>query len=206
MTRTVLQIAAWCAAFWLALWLHARRTREPRERMRFAGALGMGALLARAGHAVLWGEPGRIAEPSAAFSVLFLPLGVLWLAPHVAAFASLPLALAMARLGCVVAGCCRGAAGEPLPLFEATAWVAVHLALARGDPERIPERFAFAFGGLRLAEAPWRPPVGADVATPELVALAWIAVGAWLRTRRPRESVTNSKRFPHASPTAGGAS
>jgi hypothetical protein len=205
-TRAVLQIAAWCAAFWLALWLHARRTRDPRERMRFAWALGVGALLARAGHAVLWGEAGRIAEPSAAFSVLFFPLGVLWLAPHAAAFASLPLALATARLGCIAAGCCRGAAGEPLPFFEATAWVAVHLVLARGDPTRIPERFAFAFGGLRLAEAPWRPPVGAAVVTPELVALLWIAVGAWLRVRRQRESVTNMKRFPHASPTPGGAS
>ena len=205
MTRAVLQIAAWCAAFWLALWLHAQQTRDPRERMRFAWALGVGALLARAGHALFWGEPHNVAEPSAAFSVLFFPLGVLWLTPHAAAFASLPLALAVARLGCIAAGCCRGAAGEPLPLFEVSAWVAVHLALARSDPERIPERFAFAFGGLRLAEAPWRPPVGA-VATPELVALAWIAVGAWLRARRLRESVTNGKRFPHASPTPRGAS
>lgn len=206
MSPGVLQIAAWCAAFWLAVGLHARRSGEPLAHARFVAALGVGALLARAGHGLLWGEPGRMLEPGAEFSILFLPFGVLALAPHAAAFASLPLALALARLGCLPAGCCRGSAGELLPAFEATAWVAVHLVLAHGAPERVTERFAFAFGGLRLAQTPWRPPVSALV-TPELVAVVWIGVGAVLRSvRLRRASVTKPQRFPHASPTAGGAS
>lgn len=201
MNPGVLQIAAWCAAFWLAIGLHARRTSDPRQRARFIGALGMGALLARAGDALLWSEPGRLLEPGAELSILFLPLGVLALAPHAAAFASLPLALALARLGCLAAGCCRGVGGEHLPAFEATAWVAVHLCVTRGAPDRAAERFAFAFGGLRLAQGPWRPPVPALV-TPELVALAWLGVGAALRSVRVRRlSVTKQQRFLHASPT-----
>jgi hypothetical protein len=86
--------------------------------------------------------------------------------------------------------------------------VAVHIALARSTPERVAERFAFAFGGLRLAQAPWRPPIRAgSVATPELVALAWMGVGALLwMVRRQRASVTKTQRFTHASPTTGGAS
>jgi len=205
-TPAVLQIAAWCSAFWLAVGLHARRSGEPRERVRFVAALGMGALLARAGHGLLWGEPGWMLDSGSAFSILFLPFGVVALAPHAAAFASLPLALALARLGCLPAGCCRGGAGELLPAFEATAWVAAHLVLARSAPERVPERFAFAFGGLRLAQTPWRPPVSA-VVTPELVAVVWLGVGALLRSvRLRRASVTKPQRFPHASPTAGGAS
>jgi hypothetical protein len=200
-TPGVLQITAWCAAFWLAIGLHARRTGDRRRRARFIGALGAGALLARVGDALLWGEPGRMLEPGAELSVLFFPLGVLALAPHGAAFASLPLALALARLGCLVAGCCRGACGELLPAFEATAWVAVHLGLARTAPDRVAERFAFAFGGLRLAQSPWRPPVPALV-TPELVALAWLGVGAAIRSARLRRpSVTKPQRFLHASPT-----
>jgi hypothetical protein len=35
------------------------------------------------------------------------------LAPWPQAFATLPLALAVARLGCLVGGCCHGPAGEP---------------------------------------------------------------------------------------------
>ena len=202
MTAGILQLAAWSAAFWLAVALHARHAAEPLRRARFIGALVVGALLARAGHALFWGEPRRMLEPGADLSILFFPLGVLALAPHVAAFASLPLALALARLGCLPAGCCRGVGGELLPAFEATAWVAVHFVLVRATPDRVAERFAFAFGGLRLVQAPWRLPVSA-VVTPELVALAWLGAGAALRiARRRRSSVTNPQRFLHASPTA----
>jgi hypothetical protein len=203
-----LQLVAWCAAFWLALWVYARRS--PDRRLRFALALGLGALLARAGHSLLWGEPARLLHPGEGFSVLFLPLGVLCLSPDAAAFASLPLALALARLGCLPAGCCRGAAGEPLPLFEAAALAALHPLLARGDPEATAERFALAFGAVRLAQAPWRPhaaQAGAGAfATPELVALCWLALGILLWAARGRRaSVTKSRRFRHASATLWGA-
>jgi len=204
--RAFLQLAAWCAAFWLAVWLHARREPGPRARMRFALALGLGALLARIGHSVLFGGAGRMLDPREGFSVLFLPIGVLAFEPSPAAFSALPLALAMARLGCLVAGCCRGVGGEPLPLVEASVLALLPPILSRGAPEDHAGRFAFAFGGLRLFESPWRAPVpGGAVATPELVAFAWIGVGALLLgLRRCRRLVTKLWRLKHASePQAG---
>jgi hypothetical protein len=199
------QLAAWCAAFWLAIGLHSRREPRRRARVQFALALGLGALLARVGHSLLFEVASPLLDPRDRFSVLFLPLGVLALAPSPAAFSALPLALALARLGCLAAGCCRGAAGEPLPLFEASALALLHPILARGDPDAIARRFAFAFGGLRLLESPWRSPVPRGAAaTPELVALGWIALGALLLVARRRNSVTNRRRLTHASSALGG--
>jgi hypothetical protein len=201
----VFQLAAWCAAFWLAVWLHARREPRVRERVRFALALGLGAGLARVGQSALFGSADRILDAGASFSLLFLPVGVLVLAPSSAAFASLPLALAVARLGCLPAGCCRGVGGQPLPLVEAAALALLHSALARGAPDAVVERFAFAFGGFRLLETPWRPPVPAGAAaTPELVAVCWIGLGALLLgARRCRALVTKPRRSKHASASLG---
>jgi len=200
MTAAALQLAGWSAAFWLALGLHARLGSG--SRTRFALALLLGAALARGGHALLWGRPLPGPDAAGAVSVLFVPLGLLLLRTDPGAFASLPLPLAVARVGCLAAGCCRGTSGELLPLYEATLLVALHGALARGALAAAPERFAWAFGGLRLAESRWRPRVEgaplAGVATPEAVALGWIAVGALLAVRR---SVTKPGRFRHASVT-----
>ena len=188
MTRAALQLAAWSGAFWLALWLHGRAA--PGRSGRFALALGLGAALARAGPCLLWGEPARMLRPGESFSLLFLPLGVLLRAPQPAAFASLPLALALARLGCLAAGCCRGLSGEPLPLFESIAWAALHPILARGELDAAPWRFAFAFGAVRLAQAPWRTSAelarAGALATPEQVALGWLGIGALLWAARAR--------------------
>jgi len=203
-TRAFLQLAAWCAAFWLAVWLHARREPHPRARLRFAFALGLGALLARVGQGLLFEGAGRILDLRDAFSILFQPLGVFALAPSSATVSALPLALATARLGCLAAGCCRGAGGEPLPLFEASALALLHPILARSEPRAVAGRFAFAFGGLRLLESPWRPPVRAAAATPEVVALGWIALGAMLLTACWRNSVTNRRILTHASPPLSG--
>jgi len=201
-----LQLAAWCAAFWLAVSLHARREPRRRERAWFALALGLGAVIARVGHSLLFGGAGRMLDPREGFSVLFLPLGVFALAPSPVAFSALPLALAVARLGCLAAGCCHGLGGEPLPLFEASALALLHPIVARGAPEAAAGRFAFAFGGLRLLESPWRPPVPAGaVATPALVALGWIGLGALLLgARRCRHLVTKRWRVTHASAPPGG--
>lgn len=200
MSAAALQLVAWSAAFWLALRLEARRPAA--SPARFALALLLGAVLARAGHALLWGRPQHGLAAGEAVSVLFVPLGLLLVGSGPGTFASLPLPLAVARLGCLAAGCCRGASGEWLPLYEAAFLVALHGALARGTLAAAPERFAWTFGGLRLAEAPWRPgvetaPLGGFV-TPEAVALGWIAVGSVLAAHR---SVTKSGRFPHASVT-----
>lgn len=202
MTRAFLQLAAWSGAFWLALWLHGRRDGS---RSCFALALGFGAGLARAGPALLWGEPARLLDPSQAVSVLFVPLGVLWIRPLSAALGSLPLPLALARLGCLAAGCCRGPAGERVPLYEAGALTLLHVGLARGSRAALPERFALAWGVLRLAESPWRGRIpgvlGARaLATPDEVALGWIALGTALGLHRCVGRVTNRRRFPHASP------
>ena len=203
--RAFVQLAAWCAAFWLAVGLHARREPRRRARARFALALALGALLARVGHNLLFEDGGRMLDPRQSFSVLFLPLGVLALAPTSAAFSALPLALAMARLGCLAAGCCRGVGGEPLPLFEASALALLHPMLACGEPDAAAARFALAFGALRLLERPWRPPVPAvAAATPETVALGWMALGALLLAARRRNLVTNRWRSTHASSSPGG--
>jgi hypothetical protein len=196
LTAALLQLLAWSAAFWLALRLHERR--QPGSPVRFALALLLGAALARVGFALLWGRPRHLLDASAGASVLFVPLGLLLTRVGPAAFASLPLPLAVARLGCLAAGCCRGAADEPLALYEAAVLVALHGALARGALAAAPERFAWAFGGLRLAESPWRPRVGTGFSTPEAVALGWVAAGAALALHR---SVTKSRRSPHASAT-----
>lgn len=202
MTRAFLQLGAWNAAFWLALWLYGRRAGGSA---RFALSLVCGALLARVGPALLWGEPTRLLDARQGVSVLFVPLGVLWIRPLPAALASLPLPLALARLGCLAAGCCRGSFGERLPLYEAAALVLLHVGLARGSRAAVPERFALAWGALRLAESPWRVRIPAalgagTLATPEAVAFGWIAIGAALGLCRRVDRVTNRRRFAHASP------
>lgn len=201
MSAAAVQLATWSAAFWLALRLEARR--PPARPARFALALVLGAVLARAGHALLWSRPRPGLAAGEAVSVLFVPLGLLLVGSGPGAFASLPLPLAVARLGCLAAGCCRGASGEWLPLYEAAFLVALHRALARGTLAAAPERFAWAFGALRLAEAPWRPRVETapldGCVTPGAVALGWIAIGSVLAAQR---CVTKSGRFPHASITA----
>lgn len=119
--------------------------------------------------------------------MLFLPLGPVLLCRRADAFACLPLPLALARLGCLAAGCCRGSAGEPLPVLEIVVCVAGHFAI-RSLP--VPARrgaFLTGFGALRLCETPLRPP-GDALLDPAWLACAWLAGGAlWLaRSATPR--------------------
>jgi len=172
------QLLAVCAAFWLALWLHGRIV--PGRTGRFALALLLGAALTRAGHALVFEADARaLLELGAGVSILFLPLGVLLLAPTPAGLASLPLPLAVARLGCVAAGCCRGRNGEPLALAEAAALLILHFALGRTPPRLALPAFAMTFGGLRLLEQPWRAESMRSFAllSPTAVAVGWLAVG-----------------------------
>jgi hypothetical protein len=135
--------------------------------------------------------------PGAGLSILFVPLGPLALAPWrrgsharlvygVAACRALAPAFAVARLGCVFAGCCSGVplAGEggfapPTALCEALGWGLVSAALARAAPCRVPGLFLAAFGALRLVTEPWRapPPLGEPVLDPAWLALAWLLAG-----------------------------
>jgi hypothetical protein len=168
------QLLVVCAAGWLALLLHA--CRAPGRGPRFALALLVGVLLARLGDALLFRvRPDLLLAASGGFSILFVPGGPLLAARGPDAFASLPLPLALARLGCLAGGCCRGVSGEALPLFEAAGLVVLHAVMGRTPPARLPGVFALGFGALRLAQAPWRPAV-AGVA-PEWIAALWLAGG-----------------------------
>jgi len=172
------QLLAVCAAFWLALWLHGRIV--PGRTGRFALALLLGAALTRAGHALVFEADARaLLELGAGVSILFLPLGVLLLAPTPAGFASLPLPLAVARLGCVAAGCCRGDNGEPMALAEAAALLILHFAIGRTPPRLALPVFAMTFGGVRLLEQPWRAESmqSSALLSPTAVAVAWLAAG-----------------------------
>ena len=152
------------------------------------------------------GEPGPSAEelawllgPGAGLSVLLVPLGPLALTPWslgsqarldywVAACRTLAPGLAVARFGCVLAGCCSGAPlggdGGPVPptaLYEWMGWVLASGALAFASPSRVPGLFLLVFGGLRLATEPWRvpPPLGEPALDPGWLALAWMGAGIW---------------------------
>jgi hypothetical protein len=178
-----------CTAFWLALWLHDRQV--PRHTTRFAAALVLGAVFARLGPTLLFEAPGAARfDPFGAVSVLFVPLGIVLLFPAAAAFSSLPLPLALARVGCIAAGCCQGRAGILLPIADAAAFCVLHWGARRLSPRWIPAVFLIAFGALRVSESSWRGEaveVFARVA-PSRIAALWMVVGfvaagvAWWRS------------------------
>jgi hypothetical protein len=182
-----LQPVAWSAAFWTALSLYARR-RGPRPA-RFACALALGAAFAHGGWLLLhatatWpalrARPGLLLDPSLGYCVLFLPLGPLLLQRSPAAFASLPLALAVARLGCLAAGCCQGAR-----LYEIAGFLALHVAVARAHAPAVPIVLG-GIGALRLLLDPLRaaPPLGAPLVPAAAIAAAWMLVAAALAWRQ----------------------
>lgn len=199
--------------------------------LRFIAGLGLGALLARLGWAGLHldrvsgslGSTGLalgldplflIWGAGAGFSLLFVPAGPLCLAPGrpgaganlayaAAASRALAPAFAVARLGCVWAGCCGGrrvaewgahfsaqtsahistSTTYPTAAWELAGWGVVACLLARAPARWVPGLFGVAFGGLRLAIEPWRapPPLGEPLLDPAWIAGAWLAAGlAWL--------------------------
>jgi len=177
-SAALLQPLVLCAAFWLALWLHDRRA--PCHTRRFAAALALGAVLARIGHAALFEAPdANPFDPFGAVSVLFVPLGIVLLNPSAAAFSSLPLPFALARAGCLAAGCCHGHAGALLPISGAAALCALHRGTQRLSPRWVPAAFLIAFGALRIAESDWRDgslETSARV-VPDSIAAIWIGLG-----------------------------
>jgi hypothetical protein len=188
-----LQWAALCAAFWTAVLLYRCGPPAGLQPARFVAGLALGAGLAHLGWVLLHAapiarHPQAIWNPSLGYCVLFFPVGPLLFSPGARAFAALPLALAVARAGCLVAGCCRGPQGEATPLAEIAALVALHV-LVRHLPERavLPAVLA-GFGAIRLALEPWRapPPLGAPALAPAWIAAAWLAAsGAWLALASP---------------------
>jgi hypothetical protein len=184
-----LQPLALCAAFWLALWLHDHHA--PRNTPRFAAALVLGAVFARLGSASLFEAPDAVRfDPFGAVSLLFLPLGIVLLCPTAAAFSSLPLPLALARVGCIAAGCCQGRVGLLLPIADAAAFCVLHSGARRLSPRWVSAAFLIAFGALRVSESSWRGEAveaSARIA-PSRIAALWIVAGlvaagiAWWRS------------------------
>jgi hypothetical protein len=183
----LLQPVAWSAAFWTALSLYARRG-GPRPA-RFAYALVLGAAFAHGGWLLLhapqtWpalrARPDLLLDPSLGFCVLFLPLGPLLLELSPAAFASLPLALAVARIGCLAAGCCDGAR-----LYEIVGLLALHAAVGSARAHAVPIVLG-GIGALRLLLDPLRaaPPLGAPLVPAAAIAAAWMLVAAALAWRQ----------------------
>jgi hypothetical protein len=183
----LLQPVLWSAAFWTALWLYARRAGA--RPARFGFALALGAAFAHAGWLLLhapqtWpalpARPGLLVDPLLGSCVLFLPLGPLLLERSPAAFASLPLALAVARLGCLAAGCCQGAR-----VFEIAGLLALHRAVGGAGALAVPIVLG-GIGALRLLLDPFRaePPLGAPLVPASAIAAAWIFVAAALAWRQ----------------------
>jgi len=211
-----LQPVAWCLAFWMAVLLYVRRA-QPARLVQFACALILGAAFAHFGwlllHApVVWpalrARRGLLLDPTRGFCVLFVPLGLLLVERSAAAFASLPLALAFARLGCLAAGCCHGtptavpwamAGLHPTALYEIAGLVVLHGVASRTAARFAPPLVLGATAALRLLIDPFRmdPPLGEHVISPNGIAFGWLAISLVLalgaRARRPRPTT----RFPH---------
>jgi hypothetical protein len=204
-------LLAWSAAFWIALLAFAARRERAASARRFAVGLALGAMLAHAGWAAMnlplvRASPRLLADPLAGFTVLGVPLGLLaaapWRAPRAlregwlaAALGALPLAVAVARLGCVAAGCCHGTVSDapwsigarhPTALYESAAFLLLHFGVAKTPRVWVPAAALVGFGTIRLAVEPWRapPPLGPAAVPPATVAAAWIVVGLAL-ARRP---------------------
>jgi hypothetical protein len=179
------------AAFWTAVFLY--RGDRP---LRLLVGLALGAGLTHAGWALLhWNvvqnHPRALLDPSFGYCVLFFPLGPLLLARDAATWRALPLALAVARVGCLAAGCNHGVAtswgAHPTALYEIALWLALHAALRRPRVDSAGPAFLAGFGAVRLAVEPWRtsPTLGEPTLAPELLAVAWLAGGlVWGGARR----------------------
>jgi hypothetical protein len=213
-SRAALAPALLVAAFALALGLARARSAGAVATSRLAAGLVLGALCAHLGWALLHlpavaALPLALLDPTRGFCALFVPLGVALAAPRPrvlrdayldASLPALPLALALARLGCLLAGCCHGVAsdgplalalgpgGAPVhatPLYECAALVALHALLARA-PRRARAGLALAgLGAVRLAVEPLRaaPPLGEPLLPTAGLALGLVASGVALLIR-----------------------
>lgn len=194
--RYVLPLHAAGLVAWLGIRARAAARGVEPDPWRTLAALALAAACARLGwgllHAsALAGRPAALLDVRAGFSVLFVPLGVLAVGARPRrdagfrrdALASLPLAFATARLGCLATGCCHGVwsaalgARVPTAALEATACAALALGHASPRAAAHPARGAVALLGLalvRLAVEPWRarPPLGTPWPAPACIAAA----------------------------------
>jgi hypothetical protein len=210
-----LRLGLLCGAFWSVVFGFAARGHGRAAGLRLLAGLAAGALLAHLGWALLHpglvvAEPGLLADVGRGHAVLFVPFGLLLAAPRrrrpaertrflAAALPALLPGLAVARLGCLAAGCCggRGAVAS-----EALLLLAVGGLLPRLRPAR---RAGLALGGIgaaRLLVEPWRTPAPFAPLVPVwLLAAGWLAAGLSLLVRR-----AHGARSPRpADPVLGSA-
>jgi hypothetical protein len=207
-------MVACCGAFWLCVIVYWRRSSSVVERRRFIAALALGGAAARGGWALLHLErvarsPLELLDPAAGFSSLFVLLGPLAVGAGSAteqartrflgeALGVLLLGIAVARLGCLAAGCCAGIAMEsplaiagfsfanhPVPLYDVTGLLVLHLMAARIPTRLVVPTVLVGFGCLRLFLEPLRPSSGGAMAV-EIVCSAWIALGVSIGWRHGR--------------------
>jgi membrane protease YdiL (CAAX protease family) len=176
------RIIAIAGAFGVAVSVHASSTVAARSR--FVLGLHAGALFSFVGLELIHHptplDPLRLLRLEGA-SLLFLPLGILFVAPWREALAALPLALAVARLGCLPYDCCYAKPWNAPP--ELAGFVALHFA-ARRWPEHTTPIVLSGFGAIRLLSLPLRAtPAVEPFIDPAWIALAWIAAGVLLRHR-----------------------
>jgi hypothetical protein len=233
------QVLALCAAFWVAVFGFLGRAPEGCDRLRFPIGLALGALLAHLGWAALylpsvWHDPWAVTELGGGFSVLFLPLGLMATAPWRgdagrrdaylgAALGCLPLAQAVARLGCLAAGCCLGeptelpwgvgSPGDSAPRHPAAFYEIVGLLVLCGclrgvARERVAGPVLVGLGAVRLVLEPWRamPALGSPSIPPCALAASWILAGLAVHRAgcgvgrvmaRPRQNVDQSRAPAH---------
>ena len=211
------QILALWAAFWTALLSFRQCNPAKATALRFVLALVCGAALAHVGWALLHlprvsRHPAVLLDPLRGFTLLLVPLGAFVAAPWhrplavdgflASALRALPLACAVARLGCLAVGCCAGApiAGtspgvsrhlpvlHPTALYEVIGFALLHTALRRSSDAWVSPVFALGFGAIRLVVEPWRatPPIGAPALPASWLAAAWLAASIPLAGRSLR--------------------
>lgn len=228
MGSTIAVIGILCTAFWVGIWGYLRRSPSGEGAVRCVVGLALGAIAAHLGwitlnvqHVAAAGWQGWIAPTG--FCVLFVPLGPLLVAPArsdsdrrlrflAAAFGSLPLGIAVARIGCLVAGCCRGVstavpwatdvggtAVHPTPAYEIGTLLILSWATARVPKGFIAPLVVAGLGLGRLVVEPWRETalLGAPVLPIEAVAGAMLVAGSVWAFR------VWSARGPGASPDGG---
>ncbi len=184
-------VACLFGALWVAVGFY--RGRHP---WRFLAARVAGACFAHLGwlalHAPDLADPQRaLLDLTAGYSVLLFPLGpMLFSRGDPEAWGVLPLALAVARVGCLASGCCWGPeaswGSQPTPIYEIVLLALLFVLLRRVPRESAGWLFLLSFGVVRLLIEPLRTP-SATLVSPALVASGWIVVGlVWALARRRR--------------------
>ncbi len=223
----MLRALALAAALPVALHVYLERAGPRARPGRAVLAFGAGGAFAHLGFALLHPEavasrPGLLLDLQSGFCALFVVAGPLCLAPRKegrafflrAALGALPAALAVARLGCLAAGCCGGrplaaalardhpalpaaralglaaASGglrHPTALYDLVGCLLLHRAAGRIPPDRVPGGVLAGLGALRLLLDPLRADAPPGPPSVEVRWLAWslLAAGAACWVRPP---------------------